>query len=143
MENNCLFPGCGGGLDWCNKEDNGECPGCESVERDAKKDKSSEGYPKDWVHVTVHFKPDTRTVHYDGKLGSITAVSNYLKELKERAEKAEAENARLRAALFCETCHGHHINIILEAYHGGGASYSWDTCPTCGPIREALRGDTK
>jgi hypothetical protein len=31
-ESKCPFPGCEGGPDWCNAEDNGDCPGCGKAE---------------------------------------------------------------------------------------------------------------
>ena len=46
---------------------------------------------------------------------------------KERAEKAEAENKKLRQALFCKVC------------GGKGKRGAYGPCPTCGKLREELR----
>ncbi len=52
---------------------------------------------------------------------------------KERAEKAEAENAKLRAALFCKVCGG--LGVLLYWDEEGRP----ELCPACSPIREELR----
>lgn len=59
-----------------------------------------------------------------------------MKEFKRKLKDAEAENARLRAALFCENCGG--TGYVTKQ----GIGFSPDfrkVCPTCGPIREALK----
>ncbi len=61
-----------------------------------KKEFASEGYSNQWVHVTVHFNPTTKTLHCDGKELSIGLLSNHIEGLIKRAEKAEAEVAKLR-----------------------------------------------
>ena len=70
--------------------------------------------------------------------GTIVAsdIHKYIDELKQRAEKAEAENARLRAALLCREpgCEGKGKVFSVK-----GSELIVEPCPTCGPLRKQLR----
>ena len=58
--------------------------------------------------------------------------SYIIKDWRERAQKAEAENARLRAALFCKECEGVGVKWLP------GHKFEVQPCPTCGPLRAEL-----
>ena len=50
--------------------------------------------------------------------------------LEEKVKELEAENARLRAALFCQKCGGKGWN---------NTHFGIEDCPTCGPLRSQLK----
>ena len=65
--------------------------------------------------------------------GTIVAsdIHKYIDELKQRAEKAEAENARLRVALFCEKsgCEKGTIYKVRVVSKGGHPAHEYYSTP--------------
>ena len=59
------------------------------------------------------------------------------KETRQRAEKLEALVEKYRAALFCPDCRGGRLINFTMLHFGEDEG----PCPTCGPIREELRGN--
>ncbi len=115
----------------CLEEHVEECMGHEQIERLGAENRK--------LRARVE-KAETALARLEGLHGKSITMSQDMGTL---VLKRQVEIKKLRAALFCkepECCKGT-IGIERRVSDYGVIHYNFTPCPTCGPLREELRGE--